>query len=64
MHFKYPYPLYEFQHVISFTKLVILHTYFPIVEQNEAYWYTSEDVKGKVSAHLIGYDTSYEEHGA
>ena len=30
----------------------------------EAYWYTSMTSKGVVGAHLIGYDTFLEEHGA
>ena len=62
MHSKFPYPLHRFKRGIY--KFIILYTRFPLVKQIRPMGTRPETLKGKVSAHLIGYDTFHEEHGA
>ena len=62
MHSKFPYPLHRFKRGIY--KFKILDTRFPLVEQIRPMGTLPKTFKGKVSVHLIGYDTFYEEHGA
>jgi hypothetical protein len=62
MHFNFPYPLHKFKRGVY--KSIIPHTRFPLVKQIRPMGTRPETLKGKVSAHLIGYDTFYEEHGA
>jgi hypothetical protein len=62
MHSKFPYPLHGFKRDIC--RLIILHTRFPLVKQLRPMGTRPETLEGKVSVHLIGYNTFYEEHGA
>jgi hypothetical protein len=62
MHSKFPYPLHRFKRGIY--KFIILHTRFPLVKQIRPMGTRPETLEGKVSVHLIGYDTFYGEHGA